>query len=174
MPNKKVTEEESRLFRSAVGKVRTIDNDRVEPDSSNVKVAKKHSREKASCASIESERVVEPGEKLSFQRSFVSRKLMSRLKKGRIESEETLDLHGMTSVEAKKQLQFFMNLALRNGLFCVTIIHGKGFGSKDGIPVLKNLVYQWLKGNNSVAAFVSAPSHEGGLGAVKVILAPDQ
>ena len=51
------------------------------------------------------------------------------------------------------------------------IIHGKGLQSDGGAPVLKNLVDRLLRLRNDVLAFHSAPTGQGGTGAVLVLLA---
>ena len=60
-----------------------------------------------------------------------------------------------------------------NGLRCVLIVHGRGFGSKDNIPVLKNKLASWLTRGaigKKVLAFTSAKPYDGGTGAVYVLL----
>ena len=53
---------------------------------------------------------------------------------------------------------------------CLRIIHGKGLGSIGREPVLKNKVRAWLMQKDEVLAFCQAPGHEGGSGAVLVLL----
>jgi len=53
---------------------------------------------------------------------------------------------------------------------CVRIIHGKGLGSKNRLPVLKNKVRHWLMQREDVLAFCQARAVDGGTGAVIVLL----
>ena len=50
------------------------------------------------------------------------------------------------------------------------IIHGKGQGSKDQQPILKQKTNQWLRQRDEVLAFCSAPRWNGGTGATYVLL----
>ena len=51
------------------------------------------------------------------------------------------------------------------------IIHGKGLNSDSKTPPLKNLVDRMLRHRAEVLAFASAPTNQGGTGAVLVLLA---
>jgi len=56
---------------------------------------------------------------------------------------------------------------------CVLIIHGRGHGSKDHIPVLKNALKSWFTRRalrKKILAFTTARSCDGGAGAVYVLL----
>lgn len=54
----------------------------------------------------------------------------------------------------------------------VQVIHGKGLGSPGREPVLKGLVLGWLMHRPEVLAFCQARPHEGGAGALMVLLKP--
>jgi len=49
-------------------------------------------------------------------------------------------------------------------------VHGKGLGSPNREPVLKNKVRRWLAQRDDVLAYCEAPRHAGGGGAVLVLL----
>ena len=51
---------------------------------------------------------------------------------------------------------------------CVLIIHGKGYGSKNKSPIIKNKLNQWLRNHSIVWGFCSAQPNNGGTGAVYV------
>ncbi len=110
------------------------------------------------------------GEKLFYARPSTPRKTINALRKGKIEIESTLDLHGLTSRQAEQLLSKFMQQSLRDGLFSLLIVHGKGFGSPQKHPVLKNLVNNWLRNQDYVITFCSAGHHDGGTGAVRVLI----
>ncbi|MNN75329.1 putative DNA endonuclease SmrA [compost metagenome] len=59
---------------------------------------------------------------------------------------------------------------MRNGVRCVRVIHGKGIGSPDKLPVLKGKVRSWLVQKEEVIAFVQARESLGGAGALMVLL----
>jgi DNA-nicking Smr family endonuclease len=113
---------------------------------------------------------VETGEELSFKRNGVQNRLLQKLKRGHIRIEMELDLHGMTIAVAKQALGQFLSKAQTINKRCVRIIHGKGKGSKEGIPVLKVRLNNWLMQRDDVLAFCSARAIDGGTGAVYVLL----
>jgi DNA-nicking Smr family endonuclease len=49
-------------------------------------------------------------------------------------------------------------------------VHGKGNGSWQKQPVLKNKLNQWLRQRDEVLAFCSARPCDGGTGAIYVLL----
>ena len=66
----------------------------------------------------------------------------------------------------------FLRDALKSGWRCVRVVHGKGLGSKDRMPVLKAKVRAWLAQREEVLAFCQARPAEGGSGALIVLLRP--
>ena len=113
---------------------------------------------------------IETGEFLEFRRPGIQNRLFHDLRRGVIDSEGTLDLHGMRVREAKPALLRFLNHSLATGRRCVRIIHGKGRGSGGQQPVLKQKANQWLRQREEVLAFVTTPRWDGGTGAVYVLL----
>jgi DNA-nicking Smr family endonuclease len=113
---------------------------------------------------------IETGDELSYQRPGIQNRLFADLKRGYIEPQATLDLHGMRVTEASQSMNRFLRQALKRGLRCVLVIHGKGQGSRDQQPVLKQKTNQWLRQRDEVLAFVSAPRWNGGTGATYVLL----
>ncbi|AKU92162.1 Smr/MutS family protein [Vulgatibacter incomptus] len=103
----------------------------------------------------------------------LDRRVVRRLRAGDYAVQGHLDLHGLTRPEAKEALGLFVEESRRKGRRCVVVIHGRGLHSKDQIPVLKEGVQVWLSqgriGSN-VLAFATARQHDGGAGAVYVLL----
>jgi len=106
---------------------------------------------------------------LSFARSGLQHNVLKKLRQGKNPIEHTLDLHGLTVVEARKALQEFLGECEAAGLRNIIIVHGKGFRSKDK-PIIKPLVNRWLRSVDNVLAFHSAQPKDGGSGAVYVLL----
>ncbi|NNM83252.1 MAG: DNA mismatch repair protein MutS [Burkholderiales bacterium] len=102
----------------------------------------------------------------SFCRPGLSRELR-KLRKARVQFE--LDLHGLTSDEARVELLRFIAQAAENGIRFARVVHGKGYGSK-GAPVLKSKVGNWLVQIPSVLAFCEAGPGEGGSGALVLLI----
>ena len=112
----------------------------------------------------------ETGEELVYLREGLSRQTIKKLRRGHWVIQDELDLHGLTSVEARALLVQFLNECLRNGSRCVRIIHGKGLRSRNREPVLKTKVANWLIQRDEVLAFCQARQVDGGGGAVIVLL----
>ena len=110
------------------------------------------------------------GASLSFQRDSVGRRTMRKLARGGFSVQAEIDLHGMTVAEARQRLADFIDYSVITGNLCVRIVHGKGLGSGNRGPVLKNAVNRWLRKWDSVLAFVSTPQVDGGTGALYVLL----
>jgi DNA-nicking Smr family endonuclease len=113
---------------------------------------------------------VETGEELSFLRDGLSRQTLKRLRRGHWVIQGELDLHGMTSDEARLHLVAFLNQCQRMDWRCIRIIHGKGLGSKNREPILKNKVRNWLMQRDEILAFCQARPVDGGGGAAVVLL----
>lgn len=112
----------------------------------------------------------ETGEELAFQRNGISPQTLRRLRRGHWVIQDELDLHGLTTAEARPLVVEFLNHCLRKGLRCVRIIHGKGLRSRNREPVLKQKVANWLMQRDEILAFCQARRTEGGSGAVVVLL----
>ena len=113
---------------------------------------------------------IETGGELLFQRQGVRHRTMTQLRRGRLSVQAQLDLHGFTVEAAKPELARFLLACRQAGRLCVRIIHGKGLGSPQGRPVLKNKLPGWLRQRDEVLAYCSAPRTDGGSGAVYVLL----
>jgi len=116
------------------------------------------------------EAAVSTGEELYFVRPGVPAAAVRKLRRGGWVIRGELDLHGLTGDEARVALAAFLNQCMRKDRRCVRIIHGKGLGSKNRLPVLKNKVRHWLTQREDVLAFCQARAVDGGSGAVVVLL----
>ncbi|MDX8402502.1 MAG: Smr/MutS family protein [Mariprofundaceae bacterium] len=97
----------------------------------------------------------------------VTHERVRRLKAGRPPVEVTIDLHGMTREEALSHLQRRLECGAR--VFC--IIHGRGLHSRNGGPVLKQLVWRWLaEGPLAHRVLIVAPQPGSAGGACLVLL----
>lgn len=116
------------------------------------------------------EQGLETGEELLFRRDGLSQQHIRKLRRGHWKIQDHLDLHGHTAAEARILTAAFLAHALRNGLRCVRIVHGKGLSSPNREPVLKKKLSGWLAQRDEVLAYCQAPQTEGGGGAVLVLL----
>jgi DNA-nicking Smr family endonuclease len=110
------------------------------------------------------------GEELVFSRPGVPTAALRKLRRGGWVIKGELDLHGHSGDEARVALAAFLNRCMIEDRRCVRIIHGKGHGSKNRLPVLKNKVRHWLTQREDVLAFCQARTIDGGAGAVIVLL----
>ena len=168
--------DDAALFRDAVGPVRELKAATPPPAPPKPKPRARMAELDESDARLAFRRghgvpPLESGDLLSYRRDGVPARSWQRLRRGEIPEKEELDLHGADVHIAEAMLRTFVNDALRHGLGCVRVIHGKGLHG-DGAPVLKNLVDRLLRHRADVVAFHSAPPAQGGTGAVLVLLAP--
>lgn len=102
------------------------------------------------------------------RRPGIASNSLRRLKSGHWPVCGELDLHGLDRHTAHEQLTVFLHRKREQGN-CVRIIHGKGLSSR-GEPVLPKMVRGWLSQHPDVLAFCETDSHQGGSGAVLVLL----
>jgi DNA-nicking Smr family endonuclease len=104
-------------------------------------------------------------------------RVLRRLRRGDYAWQAHLDLHGLTSEAARAAVDRFLADAMSAGHRCVLIVHGRGHNSKDQTPVLKERLKVWLargRAARAVLAFTSARPHDGGAGALYVLLRRDR
>ena len=103
----------------------------------------------------------------------LDRRIVKKLRRGELSIQAHLDLHGFRREEARQMVAEFIARSHVEGKRCVLIIHGRGLGSRDNIPVLKEKLTSWLTRGaigKHVLAFTSARPWDGGVGAVYVLL----
>ncbi|CAB3711797.1 Smr/MutS family protein [Trinickia soli] len=116
--------------------------------------------------------LLDTDESLYYCRPGISHEVVRKLRRGHWIVQAQLDLHGMRREEAREALAGFIRETVKRGLRCVRVIHGKGLGSVGKEPVLKGKVRAWLVQKAEVIAFCQARAHDGGAGAVLVLLQP--
>jgi DNA-nicking Smr family endonuclease len=117
------------------------------------------------------EQLLDTDTDLSYRTTGISVEVLNKLRRGDWAIQGQLDLHGFRVDGARQALTEFIHHATDQGWRCVRIVHGKGLGSKDRQPVLKNKVRSWLVQTKVVQCFVAARASEGGAGALVVLLA---
>lgn len=85
------------------------------------------------------------------------------------EPRKTVDLHGLTGVEAREIINRELLVSRKAGLRKIRIIHGKGLHSDTG-PVLRGVVMEILSSSDHVLMYGNEPRNRGGEGATWVIL----
>ena len=116
--------------------------------------------------------LLEVDEALSFRRPGIGIDVARKLRRGHWSIQREIDLHGFRTEDAREALAAFLREAVKLGMRCVRVVHGKGLGSPGKTPVLKGKVHGWLVQKDEVLAFVQARADEGGAGALVVLLKP--
>ena len=112
---------------------------------------------------------VGPWDELVWKRDGVQEGVYRKLRLGRYGLDASLDLHRRTVREAREDLWRFVEDGIRHNLRTVLISHGRGDrGETPGR--IKSYVAAWLPELDGVLAFHSARRHDGGYGAVYVLL----
>jgi DNA-nicking Smr family endonuclease len=122
---------------------------------------------------FDAESLLETDDSLSFRRRGIGSDVVRKLRRGVWVLQAEIDLHGLRRDEARERVVAFLTDALRAGLRCVRIVHGKGHGSPGREPVLKAKVKTWLVQRSEVLAFTHARAADGGHGALIVLLKPE-
>ena len=107
---------------------------------------------------------------VEYRRPGLQASKLESLRRGKMNTDICLDIHGETGVGARQKLQEFLSEVITIGRAeAVLIIHGKGKNSSQPV-LLKNRITAWLKGVPEVLAYVSAKPQDGGAGALYVLL----
>ncbi len=171
-----ISDEDSALFRKVAGNTKPLkqDNFIVPKPKPNMRQSTTATDNAAAMEAIRLDDfdadVLAGGDELCYVRAGIQKKILRKLRRGDYEIEAELDLHGMTVEMVKTELAGFLEQCAANSLRCVKIIHGKGRGSIDQQPILKNKVNQWLRKIDIVLAFCSAKAADGGTGAMYLLL----
>lgn len=174
-----ISEQDRDLFRRTVGPIKPIRQDRIMPgraDGNRRQCSgqrqEQDSDHEAATGLPETDmyRSLGSGDELFFKRPGIQQKVIRKLKRGQFRVEATADLHGETVAQARQSLTDFLRASQDRNRRCVLIIHGKGHGSANRKPVIKNKVDAWLRECSDVLAFCSARPGDGGTGAVYVLL----
>jgi len=114
--------------------------------------------------------LIESGDTLIYRGPGLQDSVWRKLRRGAYRVRAELDLHGMNRNDAHEAVSLFLAECQAKDARCVRIIHGKGNRSPNTGPVIKTLLDSWLRRRSDVIAFCSARSHDGGTGAVYVLM----
>jgi len=172
---KKPSADDIDLFRRSIGSVRKVTSDTVTPP------VKRRSTRPRNNPAVETHTALtgfstNPSQDISaeaplfFARPGLQQRQLQRLRRGQLRVEAELDMHGMTTQVAETEVARFLAHCSDQHIRGVRIIHGKGYGSREAAPVLKNRINHWLRQHHEVLAFCSTPRDRGGTGAINVLL----
>lgn len=176
--HEKESRRDAELFRSAIGEVAPLRSaSKVHPVTPRpAPIARQHlADEQAALQESLSDEfnvdtLLDTDEALSYARANIGPDTLRKLRRGHWVIQAQLDLHGLRREEAREALAEFLRSAVKRGIRCVRIIHGKGLGSINKEPVLKSKVRSWLVQKEEVIAFCQARAADGGAGALVVLL----
>lgn len=171
-----ISADDKALFRQEMGNVRKMNHDKVVPCTGKPIAEAIHTERDMQqvLRDMMSDELdpadFETGEELIFADNGVSPMVLRHLRRGKFFVQAVLDLHRMTSEQARDAVTNFIINSKASGFRCVRIIHGKGLGSFNKKPVLKGKLDYWLSRRQDVLAYCSARPMDGGTGAVYVLL----
>jgi len=102
----------------------------------------------------------------------LDKRTAQRLRRGQINVDAELDLHGLTQAKAHIALNQFLSRAHSCGQRCVLVITGKGALSQGG-GILRKMVPLWLNqipNRNLILSFSYSKPVDGGTGALYILL----
>jgi DNA-nicking Smr family endonuclease len=169
-----ITTEDRQLFRESITGARPIAQDKIPPvviprkRKSRTDVSSRQVDENLFYFSDEFEGYIAQGINLSWTQSGDDPHLTGRLRRGEFEPQVVLDLHGLTTAQAKNELAGLLAYCEKQHINCACVIHGKGLG------ILAKKVPNWLIQHPNVRAFHTAPKSWGKHGSVLLLLKVQQ
>lgn len=164
--------DENDLFQQAMAGVTPIaSSNRIAPSPPSRRVpVKKSSISTQTSAGFFSDHDANDIAQTFFLRPGLNNMSLRKLRRGFWPLQDTIDLHGSSSEEARRLLHDFLQHALYKEYRCVSVIHGKGWHAERGEGILKTRVRHWLTQFPAVLAYCEPPANAGGGGAVWVLL----
>lgn len=175
MRKKNIPPEDSELFRRSIGKVEPVITDKLllktgkKPKPCPARPAPDFEARIDISAAADNEELSQE-DLVSYTAAGLQKNVLKKMRQGMFGLDAEIDLHGLSSREARQQLLRFLYFCVEDGCRCVHIIHGKGYRSPGNRPILKNELNKWLRQHQDVQAFCSASPRDGGTGAVYVLL----
>jgi len=165
-----LTPEDKQTFQSAIGKVKTIVQDKIQPARKNYKSKavvqqEKQAKQQAQFYfSDEFEPDLNQQGPIKYVREGVDTFEIKNLRRGQYVPDLILDLHGLDQHQAKQELAALLYACQKEHAHCICIVHG--IGSR----VLKRKVPHWLVQHPDIMAFHQAPLEWGGAGAILALV----
>jgi DNA-nicking Smr family endonuclease len=171
------TPDERALFRAEVADATPLATDRVHHEPPRPAAVPRQHRADEQAAlhetlhgPIELEDRLDGGDEPAYLRPGLAQNILKDLRRGRWVIQAEIDLHGYTRDAARVALGAFLSECLGCGHRCIRVIHGKGLGSPGREGILRTLVRGWLARRDEVLAYCQARPHDGGDGALYVLL----
>ena len=142
-----------------------------EEHSSNIRGAELKQRK-----NIEQRANLDPNKTPELRHGFapgLDKRTRARLRRGKVNIEARLDLHGLDKAAASEALHGFLERAYTGGKKTVLVITGKGLRKGGEVGILRQVVPKWLntgKARHWVHAFDHASPRDGGEGALYIVM----
>ncbi len=165
-----IDDDELSLFRDAVQGAKKLEQDTIiTPRRQNTQTAKEkltlsNERDNSFYFSDEFIPLLKQEGPTQYAREDVSKYEVKRLRRGVYVPDIFLDLHGMTQVEAERELGALIAECIKEGISCACVMHG------IGTHILKTKTPCWLAQHPDILAFHQAPLEYGGKGALLVLI----
>ena len=163
------------VFSDAVSDITPLVQDKIIPSSVKVRCSDKQN--KTSYNSMDQEDFsihlsddYEPftdthlSDDLNYHHSSISMKQYKKIKSGAFATEDFLDLHGLSKLQAQNKLKQFLSHSMHQNYQRITIMPGIGLG------ILRRSLNIWLRQLPVVLAFAESPNGSGGKGVIRVLL----
>lgn len=177
MRKENVNDDDVDLFRQTIGKVQAVKQDKVALHAERKLKPKPYPKPlvvnfDAHLSSRKPDDIETVGiyDSMNFLSAGLQNNVLKKLRRGFFGIDAEIDLHGLNTQDAKRQLLHFLHNSVEEGCRCVHIVHGKGYRSQDNLPVIKNELNRWLRQHKDVQAFCSTSPKDGGTGALFVLL----
>jgi DNA-nicking Smr family endonuclease len=172
MSKQKPPGDDDDAFRDAMRDVKPIKYDKIAPATKSRKIKTRREADNPIQPAYATSDYAEttPEEYLFFHRGGLQDRRLTSFKRGELPIAASLDLHGQTVQHAAQALTEFLQATQSEQQQCVLVIHGRGYRSELGRPVIKAQIKQWLSSSPQVIAYCSAQPKHGGTGAVYVLL----
>ncbi|WP_083238382.1 DNA endonuclease SmrA [Salinivibrio sp. SS3] len=174
---------EFELFREMMSDVAPIKQDTVEEQTGShqpteAQLARQQAAQKLANSdpeylSLEYAQMVKPDEVMAYKRDGVQDGVFRKLRLGKYDVNARLDLHKMSLEKARDEILRFLKQCQRMDVRTVIIVHGKGERSNPQ-AMMKSYVCQWLQQISDVLCYHSALRHQGGTGALYVMIKKSQ
>lgn len=163
-------DDELSLFRDAVKGIKKLKQDTINPTRrqtgqiSTQKLTHSIVRDHIFYFSDEFEPLLTENGPTQYARAGVSKFEIKRLRRGVYVPDMFLDLHGLTQIEAKRELGALIAACIKEHICCACVMHG------IGKHILKKKTPMWLAQHPNILAFHQAPLEFGGNGALLVLI----
>ncbi|OOE53648.1 DNA endonuclease SmrA [Salinivibrio kushneri] len=174
---------EFELFREMMSDVAPIKQDTVEDQTGShqpteaqlarQQAAQKLANSEPEYLSLEYAQMVKPDEVMAYKRDGVQDGVFRKLRLGKYDVNARLDLHKMSLEKARDEILRFLKQCQRMDVRTVIIVHGKGERSNPQ-AMMKSYVCQWLQQISDVLCYHSTLRHQGGTGALYVMIKKSQ